>query len=105
MAMKLLGDLNIRELYSNILEECPVYRSENEEICEIAKNILQEIFVPYLKVRPFSYAKDINNKHKLKKTFVKLRLKLSQLNQRSDLRIVYRDENTGGCGGVTPPNR
>ena len=72
MAMKLWGDLNIRELYSNILEECPVYRSENEEICEIAKNILQEIFVPYLKVRPFSYAKDINNKHKLKKNFCKV---------------------------------
>ena len=33
MAMKLLGDIHIRELYSNILEECPVYKSENEEIC------------------------------------------------------------------------
>ena len=42
MAMKLLGDIHIRELYSNILEERPVYMLENEEVCEIAKNILQK---------------------------------------------------------------
>ena len=81
MAMKLLGDIHIRELYSNILEECPVYMLENEEVCEIAKNILQEIFVLYLRVRSFSYAKDIINKRKLKKTYVKKKSLRKELKQ------------------------
>ena len=61
---KLLGDLHVRELFSSILEDCPAYESQNDEI---AKNILQEMFTLYLRVRSFSYAKDILKSHKLKK--------------------------------------
>ena len=70
MAMRLLDDIHIRELYSNIFEKCSVYKSENEEICGLLKTSCKRFF-HHLRVRSFSYAKDIINKQKFKKTPVK----------------------------------
>eukprot|EP00795_Rhopilema_esculentum_P016140 gene16140-7502_t len=77
---KLLDDLNVRELFSSILEDCPAYEPKDDEL---AKNILQEMFTLFLRVRSFSYAKDIINRQKLKTTSGKkksLRKELKQTN-------------------------
>ena len=54
------------------------YESQNDEI---AKNILQEMFTLYLRVRSFSYAKYILNSHKLKKASGKKKSLRKELRQ------------------------
>ena len=59
----LMQNLDVIVIFSSILEDCPLY---NDKFEEGSRNLLEKMFILYLRVRAFSLTKDIMVRFKQK---------------------------------------